>query len=92
MALVFLFSTLQYVNTENCGQLFLTLDPVWIMEHNFFTTQSRLCRAKAEHRALSLKTQWLLLGIFVQKKFLRPISVLGTKGHLISKGLFAIFT
>ena len=26
------------------------------MEHNFFTTQSRLCRAEAEHRALSLKS------------------------------------
>ena len=56
MALVFLFSTLQYVNIEYFGQLFLTLDPVWIMEHNFFTTQSRLCRAEAEHRALSLKS------------------------------------
>ena len=54
------------------------LPPVCLMEHIFFTTQSRLCRAEAEHRALSLKTQWLLLGIFVQKKFLRPISVLGT--------------
>ena len=48
---MFLFLTLQYVNIENFGQLFLTLDPVWIMEHNFFTTQSRLCRAEAEHRA-----------------------------------------
>ena len=56
MAMVFLFSTLQYVNIEYFGQLFLTLDPVWIMEHNFFTTQSRLCRAEAEHRALSLKS------------------------------------
>ena len=52
----FLLKLRLYVNIENFGQLFLTLDPVWIMEHNFFTTQSRLCRAEAEHRALSLKS------------------------------------